>query len=235
MHYIGIDPGVAGGLAILEDTGDIVDVLKMPETPKDLVDWLEGWYGNGAIKGRAVLERVNPGVFGARKFGQRMGVVSAFTFGKGYGRLEGILAALRIPYDQVAPATWQAALQCRTAGDKNVSKRRAQDLFPHFKITHAIADALLLAEYARRSSGWGIRPGRGVTVLPDPQGASDGEKGQQGKDPHWRPEGRGESREEFERDRRGETGDRLREELTAKERREQAGRTCGGFPQFRRS
>jgi len=39
-----------------------------------------------------------------------------------------------------------------TGGDKNVSKRRAQELFPEIKITHAIADALLIAEYARRTN-----------------------------------------------------------------------------------
>ena len=35
-------------------------------------------------------------------------------------------------------------------GDKNVTKSRAQELFPELKITHAIADALLIAEYGRR-------------------------------------------------------------------------------------
>jgi hypothetical protein len=37
-----------------------------------------------------------------------------------------------------------------TKGDKNVSKRRAQELFPQLKVTHATADALLIAEYGRR-------------------------------------------------------------------------------------
>jgi hypothetical protein len=41
-------------------------------------------------------------------------------------------------------------MQCLTGGDKNISKRRAQELFPSLKITHAVADALLIAEYGRR-------------------------------------------------------------------------------------
>ncbi len=41
--------------------------------------------------------------------------------------------------------------QILTKGDKNVSKRRAQELFPALKVTHAIADALLIAEFARRA------------------------------------------------------------------------------------
>jgi hypothetical protein len=41
-------------------------------------------------------------------------------------------------------------MRCLTKGDKNVSKARAQELFPALKITHATADALLIAEYGRR-------------------------------------------------------------------------------------
>ncbi len=41
-------------------------------------------------------------------------------------------------------------LDCMTGGDKNVTKRKAQELFPEIKVTHAIADALLIGEYARR-------------------------------------------------------------------------------------
>jgi hypothetical protein len=37
-----------------------------------------------------------------------------------------------------------------TKGDKHISKQRAQQLFPSAKVTHAIADALLLAEYCGR-------------------------------------------------------------------------------------
>lgn len=39
---------------------------------------------------------------------------------------------------------------CLTKGDKNISKARAQQLFPTAKITHATADALLLAEWRRK-------------------------------------------------------------------------------------
>jgi len=39
---------------------------------------------------------------------------------------------------------------CMTKGDKNVSKRRSQELFPQIKVTHAIADALLIASYGAK-------------------------------------------------------------------------------------
>jgi Holliday junction resolvasome RuvABC endonuclease subunit len=79
-----------------------------------------------------------------------MGVKSAFTFGNGFGHLEMALTAAGIPFERVSPQRWQKALGCLTKGDKNVSKRRAQELFPSMKITHATADALLIAYYGTK-------------------------------------------------------------------------------------
>jgi hypothetical protein len=62
------------------------------------------------------------------------------------------LTAAGIPFERVTPQKWQKAMGCMTKGDKNVSKRRAQELFPQLKITHAIADALLIAEYGRKQN-----------------------------------------------------------------------------------
>ena len=74
----------------------------------------------------------------------------SFTFGRVNGLLEGALRALGVPPIFVPPMIWQAKMECLTGGDKNVSKRRAIELFPQWKITHGIADALLIAEYGRR-------------------------------------------------------------------------------------
>jgi Holliday junction resolvasome RuvABC endonuclease subunit len=150
--YIGIDPGVSGGIAALTDNGMVIDAIKMPVTDQDVLAVTRFYSERADVEGpcRAVLERVNAGVFGGRKTGQSMGVTSAFTFGTGVGRLRMALAASDIPFDEIAPVSWQTALQCRSRGDKNVTKARAQQLFPKEKVTHAIADALLLAEYCRR-------------------------------------------------------------------------------------
>lgn len=138
MIFIGIDPGKGGGLAVIEESGLVKDWIKMPETETDLIDWLRGLRGQP----RATLERV--------RSSPQMGVASAFTFGRGYGSLRMGLIACGIPFDEVTPQKWQRAMNCLTGGDKNVSKARAQELFPTVKITHAIADALLIAEYGRR-------------------------------------------------------------------------------------
>ena len=80
----------------------------------------------------------------------QMGVRSAFTFGQSFGMAEMLLTCLGIPFERGRPQVWQRSLGCLTGGDKNVTKRRAQQLFPGVRITHANADALLIAEYGRR-------------------------------------------------------------------------------------
>lgn len=74
----------------------------------------------------------------------------AFTFGHIDGLLRGALYASGINPCSVYPQAWQAAMECPTGGQKNISKARAAGLFPGEKITHTIADSLLIAEYGRR-------------------------------------------------------------------------------------
>lgn len=138
--YIGIDPGLSGGVAFIPASGEPW-AHKMPETDRDLIDLLRD--ATRDTEARAMLEFVSSS--------PQMGVKSAFTFGEGYGRLQMALTALGVPYERVRPQAWQKAMGCMTRGDKNVSKRRAQELFPTLKVTHAIADALLIAEFARRA------------------------------------------------------------------------------------
>lgn len=142
MIYIGIDPGISGGIAKLNQDGSVFAIEKMPPTDVDVFDTIRCPKEGGSGHARACLERVSAS--------PQMGVTSAFTFGKGYGGLRMALAGAGISFDEVTPQKWQKAMQCLTAGDKNVSKRRAQQLFPQVKVTHAIADALLIAEYCRR-------------------------------------------------------------------------------------
>lgn len=138
MNIMGIDPGKSGGIAVLG--GESPVALKMPDTVGDLVDALRSLVVSGVRM--AYVERV--GVT------PQMGVVSAGTFMRGVGNIEAACQALGIRLEWIAPGKWQRELGCLTRGDKNVSKRKAQELFPTLRITHAIADALLIAEYGRR-------------------------------------------------------------------------------------
>jgi len=141
---IGVDPGKNGGIAWITDGKACVE--KMPETLQDLWEIIHSIGFACAISGdvaaKAYIEQVHSS--------PQMGVTSAFTFGNGFGRLEMALTAAGIPFERVSPQKWQGALGCRTGGDKNISKRKAQELFPSLKITHATADAMLIAEYGRR-------------------------------------------------------------------------------------
>ena len=132
---IGIDPGVNGGIAWL--TNGKAYAEKMPDTLQDLWELLRDIASDGKYK--AYLEQVSSS--------PQMGVKSAFTFGNGFGHLEMALTAAGIPFHRGRPQVWQKAMGCMTKGDKNVSKRRSQELFPSIKVTHAIADALLIAAY----------------------------------------------------------------------------------------
>jgi Holliday junction resolvasome RuvABC endonuclease subunit len=139
--WLGVDVGINGGIAFIPEKGNSW-AIKMPDTLCDLWDAIDN-IGFDFTYLHACLERVHSS--------PQMGVKSAFTFGQGFGHLEMALTAAKIPFTYVTPQKWQKELGCLTGGDKNVSKGRAQQLFPHIKCTHAISDALLIAEYCRRT------------------------------------------------------------------------------------
>lgn len=145
--YIGIDPGMSGGLAFLSSRK--VEVLvSMPSTERDIWDALSDAHKLG-FRSYAIIERVHsmPG----------QGVASSFKFGSGYGGLRMALTATEIPFEAVTPRTWMKGLSIspRKKSDtpsvwKNKLKAKAQELFPEQKITLKTSDALLIAEYCRR-------------------------------------------------------------------------------------
>lgn len=141
MMFIGIDPGESGGIAAIDTHGKVIFACPTPEPDEQVLKLVAG-------ADFAALERVwsSPG----------WGHAGAFTFGTSYGRLRMALVAKRVNHVNVIPQTWQKVLGvkypkgAKKVEKKNLSKARAKDLFPKTRITHAIADALLIAEYARR-------------------------------------------------------------------------------------
>jgi crossover junction endodeoxyribonuclease RuvC len=137
--FLGIDPGMSGGIALMRSDDQQAPLLiSMPET---LADIREAFELVAPITRFALIENVHsfPG----------QGVASTFKFGRIFGRLEAMLAAFNIPYDYVTPQKWQGALGCLSKGNKNITKIKAQSLYPSLKITHKTADALLIASYCR--------------------------------------------------------------------------------------
>lgn len=140
MIFVGVDPGQSGAIVAIDHNANVVDVILNKQTERDIWDGLTRIVGSYPSV-CATIEQVHSM--------PKQGVASSFKFGVSYGFLRGCLVASGVRFVEVSPVKWQTAMKCRTKGDKNVSKARAQQLFPGVKVTHATADAMLLAEYAR--------------------------------------------------------------------------------------
>jgi crossover junction endodeoxyribonuclease RuvC len=138
--YLGIDPGKSGAIAAIRFTESGPATCRLSETPADVCQFILDV--STMDQCFAIVEKVHAM--------PKQGVSSSFRFGQSFGWLQGVLDAYKIPYEFAPPQKWQRAMGCLTGGDKNVSKAAAQRLWPHAKITHAIADAMLIAEYCRR-------------------------------------------------------------------------------------
>lgn len=159
MLVMGIDPGLNGGLAILNEKGRIILYRRMPTKP---------YISSGKSKKQidiaqisAVLAKIQPEHVFIEKASARpgQGVVSMFTFGVGYGMILGVCLALEQVFqtEVVVPQRWQKMLYPENIGDlppKERALRKAWELWPEIgqqNVTHdGIVDALLIAEFGRR-------------------------------------------------------------------------------------
>lgn len=150
--YLGADPGANGGIALISADGTLLMVTKLHSDDdaallaqvKAATERLVGVVGaTEGLRARrvAVLEQAHAS--------PQMGVTSAFSFGGSFRALRMALVACGWEVVPVHSTRWQRALDCRTGGDKNVTKTLAMKLYPNIKVTHATADALLLATYGR--------------------------------------------------------------------------------------
>lgn len=138
MSYLilGIDPGWSGGAALLDEDGNIGEVVSFANnTESDIISDISRMVTDCDI---AYIEKVGPM--------PKQGVVSVFKFGWINGLLRGLIIGSARTIE-ITPQRWQKALGCLSHGDKNVTKAKAQQLFPGIKITHSNADALLIAYY----------------------------------------------------------------------------------------
>lgn len=146
-YIIGIDPGVSGGLAVVDcATGRLLSARKW-----EGVDAFNQFVGGctPASDYAVYLEQVGymPGDGGRGNW----------TFAEQYGVVQGILLAHQIPVFLVRPVAWQKGLGLPKAPNKTKHKNNLKDtaarLFPYVKkFTHATADAALIARhgYLRR-------------------------------------------------------------------------------------
>ena len=153
MKIIGIDPGLNGAIAILENN-KVKKIFEMPvmsEGKKNkrqlnsaqLVNLLKSNIESNE-ETVIVVEQVNamPG----------QGVTSMFNFGQSFGILKGICSAMQLPIYFVRPAKWKKYFNLINS-EKDASRTRAIEIFPYFssnlskKKDSNKADAILLASY----------------------------------------------------------------------------------------
>ena len=150
---IGIDPGLLGGIAVLDLEGNVVSLTKMPETMQDILEYLRKYAGGEQLFMRAdavcYLEKVGFGMPGQSS-------KATATFARHCGHLEMALLSLGIKTNEMTPQKWMKHYQLGKSSDygktewKNKLKSLAQQLFPREKVTLAVSDALLIAEYGRK-------------------------------------------------------------------------------------
>ena len=153
MKIIGIDPGLSGGIAILENNKvlNMFDMPVMPEGKKNkrqlnsaqLVNLIkENIKPNEEIA--VIVEQVNamPG----------QGVTSMFNFGQSFGILKGICSAMQLPMYFVRPTKWKKYFNLINS-EKDASRTKAIEVFPYFsselsrKKDSNKADAILIASF----------------------------------------------------------------------------------------
>ena len=144
--YIGIDPGKGGGIGLIYN--DVAYCKKCPATVSEMAEEIKTCVDIAPdIQKMAIIEAVHSM--------PNQGVKSCFTFGEGYGKWLGILAAHKIPYTQVTPQKWMrhyGSLSKDKKDRKNQLKHLAQQRFPEIKITLATSDAILLANYLKETN-----------------------------------------------------------------------------------
>lgn len=151
---IGVDPGLSGGIAVLDENGKVVEVRKMPETMADIYNFLTNYSNlpsccDKIYESVCYMENVGHGMPGQSS-------KSTAVFSRHNGHLEMALLALRIPTNMITPQKWEKFYQlgkssgCEKREWKNKLKAKCQQLFPNENITLAVCDALLIAEYGRK-------------------------------------------------------------------------------------
>lgn len=145
MIVIGIDPGKKGGVCYSNLKNGTFEAIQMPESPKDLYDYL--LTRTRDIDTEIYVENVHamPG----------QGVTSMFNFGKGFGEILGVCAALDICVELVSPQKWKRAVLSGTEKDKAAAIEFVQREYPMINLVpgrcrvpqDGIADAVCIAHY----------------------------------------------------------------------------------------
>ena len=153
MRIFGIDPGLSGAIAVLENeiVLDIVDLPVMAEGKKNKRQLNSAHLSQyisknieDIYKSCVVVEQVNamPG----------QGVTSMFNFGQTFGAIKGISATLKLPIYFVRPSKWKKHFDLINSS-KDASRTKAIEIYPSLaqklskKKDVNKSDAILIARF----------------------------------------------------------------------------------------
>ena len=153
MIVVGIDPGLSGAIAILENNKvlNIFDMPVMAEGKKNkrqlnsaqLVSTIKN-NTKPDVEIAVVVEQVNamPG----------QGVTSMFNFGQTFGAIKGVCAALELPIFFVRPSKWKKHFELINSS-KDSSRTKVIEMYPSLSSQLAKkkdvnkSDAILIARF----------------------------------------------------------------------------------------
>ena len=129
MIVLGIDPGLDGALAWLDERG-IIEVRDLPTL--SLMRSGRKVRQLDLTELPRLLRVIRPGLAVIEQVASspQMGVASSFSFGFSYGGLLGAIGALQLPWQAVRPQTWKKHMQIAKGAGKDASRHRASQLFP---------------------------------------------------------------------------------------------------------
>lgn len=149
-RFIGCDPGTSGALVCISDDGFEI----IPYDEENYREALCRWSKDDCVM---AIEKVGsmPG----------QGISATFNFGTNWGFIRGMCYAFKIPVQLIPPQTWKKAFSLNLGKSYSKAEKKARtiqtvkELFPNISLKKTercrtdddgIADAVMLAEYARR-------------------------------------------------------------------------------------
>lgn len=151
MYYIGIDPGITGAVAWIDDREPdnvcyektpFIQLKRKEYDERNMAEIIRSFTDNNT-KCFVTMEKVHSL--------PKDGTVGAFSFGKGWGIWLGVLAALKVSYTLCTPQEWKKTMLAGMPKEKGASVIKVKQLYPNLtflkKTDHGIADAILIAKY----------------------------------------------------------------------------------------
>jgi len=159
--FLGIDPGLNGGIAWIH--GPVHRSVVMPDTEADMDELLDSLvYRTKHILDQYIFAMIEQQIprptrwFSGGSW-QSSILKSTCLLYANYMQCRAFLTALEVPWEDCPPKRWQKGLGIPERGDaderewKNRLKATAQRMFPDVRMTLKNCDALLIAEHCRRT------------------------------------------------------------------------------------